>query len=204
MRYCAACRSAAPRQTWPQAYAGAVISRPPEAVFDKAAAVNAAAGFRVVLVVLAAAAAKAAVAQPVPELEQRLDRVGAAQLVQELGGEGLAALHRRAAACELAAVSFTLRLAREADPPAPHVDALRLANGRCPRYVLAIAAHDEVARVCASLASWGPAQTARELRRRIAAIEADPLLGASAQGRACRDAYWYELRNTRVVLKRKA
>jgi hypothetical protein len=50
----------------------------------------------------------------------------------------------------------------------------------------------------------GPAQTARELRRRIAAIEADPLLVTSAQGRACRDAYWFELRNTRVVLVSQA
>lgn len=154
----------------------------------------------------AALAFGAAAAQPVAELEQRLDRAGPERLAQELGTDGLAALHRRTADCELAAVSLTLRLARETPvaAAAPHVDALRLANGRCPRYVLAIAAHDEVARVCASLASWGPAQTVRELRRRIAAIEADPLLGASAQGRACRDAYWFELRNTRVVLKRKA
>jgi hypothetical protein len=157
------------------------------------------------LAALVLTGATAAVAQPVAELEQRLDRGGAARLLQDLGDDGLAALHRRTADCELAAVSLTLRLAREAAAAAaPHVDALRLANGRCPRYVLAIAEHDEVARVCASLASWGPAQTARELRRRIAVIEADPLLGASAQGRACRDAYWYELRNTRVVLKRKA
>jgi len=44
-------------------------------------------------------------------------------------------------------------------------------------------------------------QTVRELRCRIAAIEADDLLSASAIGKSCRVAYIYELENTRVVVK---
>jgi hypothetical protein len=44
-------------------------------------------------------------------------------------------------------------------------------------------------------------QTVRELRRRIAAIEADDFLSASAIGKPCRAAYIYELDHTRVVVK---
>lgn len=160
--------------------------------------------FGAAVVLATACACAAAATPPAAELEARYDLFGAGGLAQAPGG--WAALHRRTADCELPVVSLTLRAARDSAPDdaAPHVDALRLAAGRCPRYVLAISTPGEVARWCASLAAWGPAQTARELRRRIAAIEADPLLAGSAQGRACRDAYWYELRNTRVVLKRKA
>jgi hypothetical protein len=60
----------------------------------------------------------------------------------------------------------------------------------------------EVPRLCTSMASWGPATAARELRRRIAAIDADPPLRDSARGQACRAAYHHELHHTRVVVRR--
>jgi hypothetical protein len=60
----------------------------------------------------------------------------------------------------------------------------------------------EVPRFCGSVSSWGAAQTARELRRRIAAIDGDELLRASRRGQTCRAAYVYELENTRVVVRR--
>jgi hypothetical protein len=89
------------------------------------------------------------------------------------------------------------------DAVVAHVEALRTAGGRCARYVLALARPEEVVKVCASLEAWGAAQTARELRRRIAAIEGDGLLRATAAGQACRAAYRHELDHTRVVLRKR-
>jgi CelD/BcsL family acetyltransferase involved in cellulose biosynthesis len=115
----------------------------------------------------------------------------------------LSRLQRKTAACELHAVSLTLRLARGANARAvqAHQESLRAASGRCARFVLALVSADEVPKVCASQAAWGMAQTARELRRRMADIDADPLLRGTAQGQACRAAYLYELKNTRVTLR---
>ena len=151
----------------------------------------------------------AASASVIDQIELRLAEVGLDQVNVELGSEWSSAtteLHRRTKGCELKAVSLTMRLSRgsNAKLTTAHLDALRLANGRCTRFVLAVAAPHEIALYCSSLATWRPAQTARELRRRIAAIEADGVLLSSQAGRSCRAAYLYELNNTRVVLRSKA
>ena len=73
-----------------------------------------------------------------------------------------------------------------------------------PLFLLGLALVAEAPRYCGSLPAWSPAQAARELRRRIAALEADALLRSTATGDACLAAYKYELTHTRVVLKRKA
>ena len=106
-----------------------------------------------------------------------------------------ARLDRAVAACELHAVSQAVRAVDA------HEVALRTATGRCARFVLALVPADQIPRVCASQATWGAAQTARELRRRIADIDADKLLHGTVQGQACRAAYLYELKNTRVTLR---
>lgn len=106
-----------------------------------------------------------------------------------------ARLDRGAAACELHAVSQAVRSVDA------HEVALRTAAGRCARFVLALVSADHIPRVCASQPAWGAAQTARELRRRIADIDADKLLRGTVQGQACRAAYLYELKNTRVTLR---
>ena len=144
----------------------------------------------------------------VAELEQRLSSAGVESVNGFLSAPPDAALlsrfNRQTAACELHAVSVAVRLARgvaHANAVQAHEEALRAATGRCTRFVLALVSAAEVPKVCASQASWGMAQTARELRRRIAAIDADGLLRGTGQGRACRAAYLYELRNTRVTLR---
>ena len=143
----------------------------------------------------------------VAELEQRLASAGVEAVNDHLSAQAnaatLARLNRKTAACELQAVSLTVRLARGANARAvqAHEEALRAASGRCARFVLALVSASEVPRVCASQPSWGAAQTARELRRRIADIDADRLLRGTAQGQACRAAYLYELKNTRVTLR---
>lgn len=144
----------------------------------------------------------------VAELEQRLASAGVESVNDYLvNAQPQAALlsrfTRMTAACELHAVSLALRLAHGSHTKAAqaHEESLRTASGRCTRFVLALAPAAAVPAVCASKAAWGAAQTARELRRRIAAIDADALLRTTAQGQACRAAYLYELKNTRVVLR---
>lgn len=112
-------------------------------------------------------------------------------------------LPARAARCELAAVREAIDTVRGADATAARapLEAVRHAAGRCTRFVLAVTPADELPRVCAAPESLTMAQTARELRRRMAAIDADALLRASAMGQACRAAYLHELRTTRVVLR---
>lgn len=144
-----------------------------------------------------------------PELEHRLARGDTDTVNTYLvkhWSNAMAPLGRRAAACELHAVSLTARLARSDNARAvqAHREALRAASGGCPRFVLALATLPEVPTVCGSLSSWGVTQTARELRRRIAAIDADALLRGSPRGSTCRAAYMYELENTRVVVRRGA
>jgi hypothetical protein len=142
----------------------------------------------------------------VQELEQRVMREGVEIVNASLAVQGsavMAVLHRSASGCDPQALRLTIRLSRGHDTRVveAHADAVREAMGTCAISVLGLVTHDEVNRFCASLDSWRVIQTVRELRRRIAAIEADAELRASAKGQACHDAYWYELRNTRVVLK---
>jgi len=142
------------------------------------------------------------------EIEQRLSQDGPDQVnadFQTTGSTALAELHRRVADCELQAVSLAIRLSRSsvAKVTQAHVDAVRVAVGRCPRFVVAMAGRGEVSRYCASLDSWSPAQTARELRRRIASIESDAVLRSTESGKSCQAAYEYELKNTRVVLRKR-
>jgi hypothetical protein len=142
----------------------------------------------------------------VPDLERRLASSGADKVNAYLTGNWAAAmtpLNRKTANCERRAVSLAVRLSRSTDARAAraHVDSIREAAGTCTVVVLALATRDEVPKYCASVASWSVMQTVRELRRRIAAIEADELLRSSPGGKSCRAAYLYELQNTRVVLK---
>jgi hypothetical protein len=145
----------------------------------------------------------------VGELEQRLARSNVdavnAHLVAHWSSAMLP-LHRQTAACQRPAVSLTVRLSRGHHTRAAgaHGDALRAAAGRCAGFVLALLAPVEVPRLCTPMSTWGPATAARELRRRIADIDADAQLRASSRGQACRAAYHHELHNTRVVVKRAA
>jgi hypothetical protein len=115
-------------------------------------------------------------------------------------------LNQQTADCDFQAVGLAIRLARGAEPKAvlAHTNALRMAVGKCTGFVLAIVAAQDVPRLCASVPSWGVMQTVRELRGRIATIEADPALRASPNGAACRAACLDELHNTRVVLRAPA
>ena len=143
------------------------------------------------------------------DLEQRLSRSGVEPVNTYLNSHWAAAmqpLNQKTASCELHAVSLAVKLSRSSNARAvqAHGEALRAAAGGCARFVLAMVSPGEVVRYCASVSSWGPAQTARELRRRIGDIDADALLRSSQRGQACRAAYVYELENTRVVVKRAA
>jgi hypothetical protein len=142
----------------------------------------------------------------VPELEQRLESSGVERLNTYLVSQWPSAmipLNRKTASCDLRAVSLAVRLSRSTNARAAqaHQESLREAIGSCTAYVLALASPEEVPKVCASVASWSVMQTVRELRRRIAAIESDQVLRASKSGKSCREAYLYELNNTRVVLR---
>jgi hypothetical protein len=142
----------------------------------------------------------------VAELDHRLASFGVESVNDYLSAHAdsaMSRLNRKTASCELQAVSLAIRLARGANVRAvqAHEESLRAATGRCARFILALVSAAEVPRVCASQAAWGAAQTARELRRRMAEIDADKLLRATAQGQACRAAYLFELKNTRVTLR---
>ena len=112
----------------------------------------------------------------------------------------------RASNCDLAALSETIEVLRTSEPGAARaqLEAVRLANGRCTRFVLATAHPSEVRRFCAAPETITAVQAARELRRRIAAIEADELLGSSNAGKECRAAYQLELKTTRVVMRARS
>jgi hypothetical protein len=116
-----------------------------------------------------------------------------------------ASLELRVARCELGAVGEAMDLVRSAGAASTHpqVEAIRHAAGRCTRFVLAVTPVRQVPQVCAAPASLTVTQTARELRRRMAAIDADALLRSSAVGQACRAAYLHELKTTRVVLRER-
>jgi len=158
---------------------------------------------------LAATALPAWAARPgslVADLEQRLAGGGFEAVHAHLSAHWSSAmvpLNQKTAGCELDAVSLAVRLSRSAGvkEAQAHHEALRAAVGRCTGFVLAVSALQEVPKVCASVEAWTMGHTARELRRRIAAIESDPLLRASPRGQSCRAAYLHELQNTRVVLR---
>jgi hypothetical protein len=142
----------------------------------------------------------------VPELEQRLSRNGVESVNAYLNAHWASAmspLNDKTASCELQAVSLTVRLSRSSNARAvrAHGESLRAAAGGCTGFVLAVITPAEIPRYCASVAAWGPSQTARELRRRIGAIDADEALAANRRGQACRAAYVYELHHTRVMVK---
>jgi hypothetical protein len=174
-------------------------------------------GLVLLLAALAGALPARAADTLVEQLERRLARSGIdavnAHLMLHASTEMLP-LHQQTAACRRRAVSLTVRLSRGSDarPTGAHADvqraagahgdALRAAAGRCPGYGMALLAPEEVMRLCTSMASWGPATAARELRRRIAAIDADAPLRDSARGQTCRATYHHELHHTRVVVKR--
>jgi hypothetical protein len=142
-------------------------------------------------------------------LEQRVAHSGVESTNAHLTARGstdLTALNGMTAACERQAVALSVRLMRSRNARAAnaHGEALRAAVGVCTGYVLGLITLQEVPKVCASVASWGVVQTARELRHRIAEIDTDELLRTSRNGEACRAAYWHELHTTRVVVKRAA
>src|SRR5206468_6719392 len=128
---------------------------------------------------------------------QRLARHGVDAVNAHLlshGAGAMGALNRKTAACDLSAVSLAVRLARgrEARAVASHGEALRAASGACAGFVLGIVTLNEIPRYCASPTNLAPAQMARELRRRIAALDADDTLRANARGEACKAAYLHE------------
>jgi hypothetical protein len=109
----------------------------------------------------------------------------------------------RASACDLAALSETIELRRVAEPTAARaqLEAIRIATGQCTRFVLAVANRDEIRKFCAAPETYSAARTARELRRRIAAIDSDEGLRTSVAGQTCQASYKHELRTTRVMLR---
>lgn len=111
----------------------------------------------------------------------------------------------RASQCDLAALAEVIDIVRSSEASAVRLqlEAVRLANGRCPRFVMAVAQPDEIVRFCSAPESLTAVQTARELRRRMALLEQDELLRSADAGRACRAAYERELKTTRVVLRPK-
>jgi len=167
---------------------------------------------RVVLGVaaLAAVATAAPPVSPVAALEQRAAHGGVdavnAHLLSHAGAAERVRLGRQAEVCEPDALRLSVQLGRGHDAKAAwlHHEALRAAAGRCVGTVLSLLTPREVPKVCASQSSWSVVQTARELRRRIAELDADELLRDTANGRTCRAAYWHELTTTRVVLRRVA
>ena len=142
----------------------------------------------------------------VANLEQRLAAGGVEKVNAYLvdhWSSAMVPLNRKTSTCDLPAVRLAVRLNRSVDARAvqAHRESLRDAVGDCTVFVLALASRDEVLKYCSSAPSWTVMQTVRELRRRIAAIESDELLRESANGKACRAAYMYELNNSRVGLK---
>lgn len=146
----------------------------------------------------------------VNDLEKRLAADGVDKLNVYLGVHAathLIPLHQHTASCEFDAVSLSVQLARGGKSKGgakvvdAHQDSLRAAVGNCPGFVLALLSPPEVPKVCASIDSWTVMQTVRELRQRIKRIETDESLITSTRGQACRAAYLYELKNTRVGLR---
>jgi hypothetical protein len=138
----------------------------------------------------------------VSDLEQRLSTGKVEGVNQYLGDEPslMAELNQRAADCDPGAVALTVKLSRTKHAKAGdlHKEALRVAVGTCTELVLSLLSSREVPKICASVSSWSVTETARELRRRIRQIDADEGIRPTPFGRSCRDAYAFELQNTRV------
>ena len=109
----------------------------------------------------------------------------------------------RASTCDLDALSETIEFHRRAEPTAARaqLEAIRIAVGRCTGFVLALAHAEEISKFCAAPETYSAARTARELHRRIAALDADEVLRSSNAGQICQAAYKHELKTTRVVLR---
>ncbi|NKI93220.1 hypothetical protein [Rhizobacter sp. SG703] len=143
--------------------------------------------------------------EPVALLEQRLRTEGVDSVNNYLGGQSsaLADLGQRTADCDTQAIALTVKLSRgkSVKTTEAHREALRIAVGTCTENVLSLLSLAEVPKICAAASSWTMTQTARELRRRMQAIDADAALRSTERGRACGAAYLFELQNTRVGIR---
>jgi hypothetical protein len=153
------------------------------------------------LLLAAALVAPAAAAQSKKQVGKPTRSTPAAEHRAEAGsGPGRT---ERASTCDLAALSETIELHRRAEPSAARaqLEAIRIAIGQCTGFVLAVAYAEEVRKFCSAPETYSAARTARELRRRIAALDANEVLRSSNAGQVCQAAYKHELKTTRVVLR---
>jgi len=143
--------------------------------------------------------------EPVARLEQRLRTDGVEGVNTYLGGQSsaLADLGQRTADCDTQAIGLAVKLSRgkSSKVTEAHREGLRIAVGTCTDNVLSLLSLNEVPKICAAASSWTMTQTARELRRRMRAIETDEALRSTERGKACGAAYLYELQNTRVGIR---
>jgi len=157
----------------------------------------------IALVILPAAAMPAG--EPVAPLEQRLRTEGVEGVNAYLSGRAaiMADLNQRTADCDTQAIGLSVKLSRGKNSKTTdsHREALRIAVGTCTENVLSLLSLNEVPKICAAASSWTMVQTARELRRRMRAIETDAALRSTELGKACGAAYLYELENTRVGIR---
>lgn len=139
------------------------------------------------------------------DLDRRVRRDGIDSVNAHLNARPseMAALNQGAADCVPQAVDLAVKLRRSGNSGAAklHDESLRAAAGGCAEFVLTRLSLEEVPKICSSVSTWTATQMARELRRRIAEIEADERLRASERGKACSAAYLFQLQNTRVGLK---
>jgi hypothetical protein len=142
---------------------------------------------------------------PVAQLEQRLRTDGVDGVNTYLSGQSsvMADLGQRTADCDTQAIALAVALSRGKNAKATeaHREALRIAVGTCTENVLSLLSLTEVPKVCAAAASWTMTQTARELRRRMRAIDTDAALRSTERGKACGAAYLFELEHTRVGIR---
>ena len=138
-------------------------------------------------------------------LEQRLRTDGVEGVNAYLGKQSpvLADLSQRTADCDTQAIGLAVKLSRGKNSKVTeaHREGLRIAVGTCTDNVLSLLSLNEVPKICAAASSWTMTQTARELRRRMRAIETDEALRSTERGKACGAAYLYELQNTRVGIR---
>ena len=143
--------------------------------------------------------------EAVAALEQRLRTDGVEGVNTWLGGQSaaLADLRQRTADCDTQAIGLAVKLSRGKNSKVTemHREGLRIAVGTCTDNVLSLLSLNEVPKICAAASSWTMTQTARELRRRMRAIETDQALRSTERGRACGAAYLFELENTRVGIR---
>ena len=144
----------------------------------------------------------------VSTLEQRLrtDGVEGVNAYLAKQSSALADLNQRTADCDTQAIGLTVKLSRgkNSKTTEAHREALRSAVGTCTENVLSLLSLNEIPKICASVSSWTVTQTARELRRRMRAIDTDEALRSTERGKACGAAYRFEFENTRVGLRVKS